>query len=169
MLVAPVTVGRGAFIAAGSTITEDVPAEALALGRARQYVKEGWARQRVKGQMAATVRTRDVGGIAVLDLSGRLTLGTGVQDFGNKVRETVQAGRLQILVNLTTVNYVDSAGLGALVSAMTTTREKGGKFKLSGVPQRVKVLLETAGLHRVLDIYPDEGSALASFLKVADS
>jgi bifunctional UDP-N-acetylglucosamine pyrophosphorylase/glucosamine-1-phosphate N-acetyltransferase len=168
MLVAPLTIGRNAYVAAGSTITDDVPAEALALGRARQYVKEGWAKQRSKGQVTGGVVSRDMGNVTVLELSGRLTLGTGVEDFGNKVREIVEAGRRELLVNLTKVAYIDSAGLGALVRAMTTATRSGGRCKLCSVPPKVRILLETAGLHRALEIYPDEAAALASFRQPAE-
>lgn len=163
MLIAPVRIGRSSYVAAGSTITEDVPAEALAIGRARQMNKEGWTRSRETARPSINVIVRGFGDVTVFDIGGRLTLGEPVAQLGQEVRPMIEAGRNKLVLNLTRVTYVDSAGMGALVGILKATREAGGQLKLSGLPLKVRVLLETADLNRVFDIHPDEASALASF------
>ena len=72
-------IGRGSYVAAGSTITEDVPPESLALGRARQSNKEGWARTRSQAKPSVNITVREAGPVAVVELNGRLTLGPPVE------------------------------------------------------------------------------------------
>jgi bifunctional UDP-N-acetylglucosamine pyrophosphorylase/glucosamine-1-phosphate N-acetyltransferase len=163
MLVAPVRIGRGSYVAAGSTITEDVPPESLALGRARQSNKEGWARTRGQAKPSVNITVREAGPVAVVELNGRLTLGPPVEALGQTVRRVLESGSRKLLVNLAHLNYVDSAGMGALVSALKATRESGGQLRLSGIQHKVLTLIETANLNQVFEIYPDEASGLASF------
>jgi len=163
MLVAPLRIGRHSYIAAGSTITEDVPPEALALGRARQINKEGWTRQQEAVKPTVTVAVRGSGEITVFEISGRLTLGDPVTELNEEIRPMIDAGRRKIVLNLPNLVYVDSAGMGALVGILKAVREVGGMLRLSGLTTKVRVLLETAALDRVFEIYPDEASALLSF------
>jgi bifunctional UDP-N-acetylglucosamine pyrophosphorylase/glucosamine-1-phosphate N-acetyltransferase len=163
MLVAPVRIGRGSYVAAGSTITEDVPPESLALGRARQSNKEGWARTRSQAKPSVNITVREAGPVAVVELNGRLTLGPPVEALGQTIRRVLESGSRRLLVNLAHLTYVDSAGMGALVSALKTTRESGGQLRLSGIQHKVLTLIETANLNQVFEIYPDEASGLASF------
>ncbi len=163
MLVAPVRVGRGAYVAAGSTITEDVPAEALALGRARQVNKEGWARTREMAKPSIHVIVRGLGEITIFDLSGRLTVGDPVIHLREEIRPIIEAGRNKIILNLSRLTYVDSAGLGALVGLFKATREAGGQLRLCELSSKVNVLLETASLDTTLETFTDEAAALASF------
>jgi bifunctional UDP-N-acetylglucosamine pyrophosphorylase/glucosamine-1-phosphate N-acetyltransferase len=163
MLVAPVRIGKGSYVAAGSTITEDVPPESLALGRARQSNKEGWVRARSQAKPAVTTVLREVGPVTVLEVDGRLTLGPPVEELGRQIRRVLESGGRKLLVNLARLSYIDSAGMGALVSAMKTTRERGGQFKLCGIVPKVLTLIETANLNQVFEIFPDEASGLASF------
>jgi bifunctional UDP-N-acetylglucosamine pyrophosphorylase/glucosamine-1-phosphate N-acetyltransferase len=167
MIVAPVKIGRGAYVAAGSTITEDVPPESLALARARQVNKEGWARQHneeLKSSMPSfTLTEREAGPITILDLSGPLVIGAPVEQFRQGIRNLLGSGRRRALVNMSDVAYVDSAGLGALVGALTAFRKASGAFKLACVPIRVLAIMETAHLERAFEILPDEPSALRSF------
>ena len=163
MLVAPVRIGRGSYVAAGSTITEDVPPESLALGRARQSNKEGWARTRSQAKPSVNITVREAGPVAVVELNGRLTLGPPVEALGQTIRRVLESGSRKLLLNLTHLTYIDSAGMGALVSALKATRESGGEFRLSGIQHKVLTLIETANLDQVFEIYPDEASGLASF------
>jgi anti-anti-sigma factor len=163
MLVAPLRVGRHAYVAAGSTITEDVPAEALAIGRARQVVKEGWTRQKEALKPSLQVTVHGFGEVTVFDVDGRLTLGDPISQLNDEVRPMLGAGRKKIILNLAKVSYVDSAGMGALVGILKAAREVGGQLKLSSLTLKVRVLLETADLDRVFEIYPDEASAMLSF------
>ncbi len=169
MLIAPVRIGRGSYVAAGSTITEDVPPEALSIGRTRQVTKEGWARRRETAAPSIKVVVRGYGEVTVFDIGGRLTLGEPVAQLSQEVRPMIDAGRKKIVLNLTRLTYVDSAGMGALVGLLKATREVGGQLKLSGLPPKVRVLLETADLNRVFEIHPDEASALLSFDEPASS
>jgi bifunctional UDP-N-acetylglucosamine pyrophosphorylase/glucosamine-1-phosphate N-acetyltransferase len=163
MLVAPVRIGKSSYVAAGSTITEDVPAEALALARARQVNKEGWGRTRQTIKPSLNVVVRGFGEITVFDIGGRLTLGDPVGHLQEEVRPMIDAGRSKIILNLSKLTYVDSAGMGALVGILKAAREAGGQVKLCGLALKVRVLLETADLDKVFDIHPDEASALISF------
>ena len=163
MLVAPVRIGRGSYVAAGSTITEDVPPESLALGRARQSNKEGWARTRSQAKPSVNITVREAGPVAVVELNGRLTLGPPVEALGQTIRRVLESGSRKLLLNLTHLTYIDSAGMGALVSALKTTRESGGELRLSSVQHKVLSLIETANLNQVFEIHPDEASGLASF------
>jgi bifunctional UDP-N-acetylglucosamine pyrophosphorylase/glucosamine-1-phosphate N-acetyltransferase len=163
MLVAPVRIGRNSYVAAGSTITEDVPPDSLALGRARQTNKEDWARTRRQAKPAMTTVVREVGSVTVLEVDGRLTLGPPVEALSQEIRRVLEGGSRKLLLNLARLSYVDSAGMGALVSAMKATREHGGQFKLCSIVPKVLTLIETANLNQVFEILPDEASGLASF------
>ena len=164
MLVAPVRVGRGAYVAAGSTITEDVPPEALAFGRARQINKEGWARTRETLKPSVHVVVRGLADITIFDISGRLTVGDPITQLREDVRPIIEAGRTKIILNLSRLTYVDSAGLGALVGLLKVTHEAGGQFKLCQLTSKVSALLETAALDSTFETYPDEAAAQASFV-----
>jgi len=163
MLVAPVRIGKSAYVAAGSTITEDVPAEALAVARARQVNKEGWTRKRETVRPSIHVVVRGTGEITIFDIGGRLTLGEPVARLEQEVRPMIAAGRKRIILNLAKLTYMDSAGMGALAGVLKATREAGGQLKLCGLPPKVWALLETADLDKVFEIHPDEASALISF------
>ena len=164
MLVAPVRVGKDSYVAAGSTITEDVPPESLALGRAQQVNKEGWVRARREAKQAANFSTRKVGGVAIVDVTGRLTLGDPASDLGRMIEQLARAGTRQVLVNLERVDYIDSSGMGALVEGVARLRSHGGELKLSGVPRKVVSLLQAANLDRAFEIYAREADALGSFM-----
>jgi bifunctional UDP-N-acetylglucosamine pyrophosphorylase/glucosamine-1-phosphate N-acetyltransferase len=163
MLVAPVRIGKGSYVAAGSTITEDVPPDSLALGRARQTNKEGWARTRGRGKPSAGITVREVGPVTVFSVSGRITLGDPATQLGQKIRQALEGGRRQLVVNLADVVYIDSAGMGTLVDATMAARKSGGQLKLASIPRKVRDLLEATNLFRVLEVHPDEAAALASF------
>ncbi len=165
MLVAPLRIGKGSTVGAGSTITEDVPANTLALGRARQVNKEAWVRPRAEAPTSPTVAMRETAGVTIFDLTGRLTMGEVSRELHKKIHQALGAGRNQVLVNLANVAYIDSTAIGELVAAMTSLRNSGGQLKLSGLPGQVYSLFEAANLHRVFEIYPHEAAALASFTK----
>jgi bifunctional UDP-N-acetylglucosamine pyrophosphorylase/glucosamine-1-phosphate N-acetyltransferase len=169
MLIAPVRIGRNSYVAAGSTITEDVPAESLALGRARQVNKEGWARQREALKPSINITVRGSGSATVFDLRGRLTLGEPISQLRTEIRPMIDAGRRNVVLNLAKISYIDSAGMGALVGILKAVREVNGQLRLSALPTKVKVLLETANLDRVFEVCADEAEALASLSKTEGS
>jgi anti-sigma B factor antagonist len=103
---------------------------------------------------------RQVGDVIVLTVSGRITLGDGNVMLREIVAELADKGHKTIVLNLADVHYVDSSGLGELVKAHTTVRNKGGQLKLASVSKRVHDLLQMTRLSTVFDIHGDEGSAL---------
>src|SRR5271154_4402482 len=107
--------------------------------------------------------TRMVGGVTVLDISGRITLGEGNVILREIVRELAEKGEKAIVLNLGEVHYIDSSGVGELVKAHTTIRNKGGQLKLANLNKRLHDLLQMTRLASVFDIEKDESSALKSF------
>jgi anti-sigma B factor antagonist len=111
------------------------------------------------------VSTRQVDGITVLDLSGRITLGEGSVQLRDAVRDLLAKGQKKILLNLGEVNYIDSSGIGELVSAFTTVKNQGGDLKLLNLTKKVHDLLQITKLYTVFDVKDDEASAIGSFAK----
>jgi anti-sigma B factor antagonist len=106
-----------------------------------------------------------VAGVSVLDLSGRITLGEGSVQLREAIRGLIGNGKKIILLNLGNVNYIDSSGLGELVSAFTTAKNQQAEVKLLNLTKKVHDLLQLTKLYTVFDIYDDEASAIASFKK----
>ena len=113
--------------------------------------------------MALTIASREVDGVAVLDLSGRITLGEGSVQIRDAIRELLGKGRKSILLDLGEVNYIDSSGLGELVSAYTSARNQSAALKLLKLTKKVHDLLQLTKLYTVFDIFDDEAVAIASF------
>ncbi len=113
--------------------------------------------------MTMTIASRQVGGVAVLDLSGKITLGEGSVQIRDAIRGLIGKGQKSILLNLGNVNYIDSSGLGELVSAYTTAKNQGAALKLLKLTKKVHDLLQLTKLYTVFDIFDDEAVAIASF------
>lgn len=113
--------------------------------------------------MSMKFKTRQVDGVTVLDLSGRITLGEGSVTLRDAVRDVLAKGSKSILLNLGGVDYIDSSGLGELVSAYTTVKNAGGTLKLLQLTKKVKDLLQITKLYTVFDVEDDEATAIASF------
>src|SRR6201987_2291010 len=109
------------------------------------------------------VNTREVDGVTVLDLSGRITLGEGSVQLREAIRDLISKGSKSILLNLGDVNYIDSSGLGELVGAYTTAKNQGATLKLLNLTKKVKDVLQLTTLYTVFDIYDDEASAVGSY------
>jgi anti-sigma B factor antagonist len=109
------------------------------------------------------VSTRQVDGITVVDLSGRITLGEGSTMLRDTVKDLIAKGNKQILLNLGDVTYIDSSGIGELVSAYTTVRNQGGELKLLNLTKKVHDLLQITKLYTVFDVKDDEAAAVKSF------
>ena len=109
--------------------------------------------------------TRQVDGVTIVDLSGRITLGEGSTMLRDIVRDMIAKGNNKILLNLGDVTYIDSSGIGELVSAFTTVRNGGGELKLLNLTKKVHDLLQITKLYTVFDIKDDEPSAIKSFTK----
>lgn len=99
----------------------------------------------------------------MLDLSGRITLGEGSALLRSTIRELLEEKRFKILVNLADINYIDSSGIGELVSAYTTVKNRGGELKLLHLTKKVHDLLQITKLYTVFDVHSDETGALRSF------
>ena len=115
--------------------------------------------------MSVKISTRQVDGVTVLDTSGRITLGEGSVQLRDAVRDLLSKGQKHILLNLGDVNYIDSSGIGELVSAFTTAKNQGGELKLLNLTRKVHDLLHITKLYTVFDVKDDEASAIASFKK----
>ena len=113
--------------------------------------------------MTMKASTRQVNGVTVVDLSGRITLGEGSVILRDTVRDLVGKGSKKILLNLGDVTYIDSSGIGELVSAYTTVRNGGGELKLLNLTKKVHDLLQITKLYTVFDIMDDEAVAVKSF------
>jgi len=106
---------------------------------------------------------RQVGGINVVDMSGRITLGEGSVVLREAVKDLLAKGQKKILLNLGDVTYIDSSGIGELVSAFTSVRNQGGELKLLNLTKKVHDLLQITKLYTVFDIKDDEAAAITSF------
>ena len=109
--------------------------------------------------------TRQVDGVTIVDLSGRITLGEGSVVLRDTIRDVVAQGHKKILLNLGDVTYIDSSGIGELVSGFTSVRNQGGELKLLNLTKKVHDLLQITKLYTVFDVKDDEAAAVASFNK----
>jgi anti-sigma B factor antagonist len=110
-----------------------------------------------------TSSTRVVGGVTILDLSGRIVLGEASAGVRDLVRNLIKDGNKKILLNLRDVDYIDSSGLGELVNAFTSMRSQGGELKLLNLTKRVRALLQITKLLTIFDIRDDEAISVKSF------
>jgi anti-sigma B factor antagonist len=113
--------------------------------------------------MSMKVATRQVDGVTILDLSGRITLGEGSVTLRDAVHDLIAKGSKHILLNLENINYIDSSGIGELVSAFTSVRNAGGELKLLNLTKKVHDLLQITKLYTVFDIWDSEASAVSAF------
>ncbi len=114
--------------------------------------------------MSVKLTTRQVGDVTVIDVAGRITLGEGSSVLRDAMRDLVGKGQKKILLNLGEVSYIDSSGIGELVSGFTTVTNGGGALKLLNLNKRVKDLLQITKLYTVFDVHEDEASAIRSFV-----
>ena len=113
--------------------------------------------------MSIKLNTRQVGDVSVMDVAGRITLGEGSSALRDALRDMVSKSQKKILLNLGEVNYIDSSGIGELVSGFTTVTNSGGNLKLLNLNKRVKDLLQITKLYTVFDVHEDEAGAIRSF------
>src|SRR5499427_6918404 len=107
--------------------------------------------------------TRQVDGVTIVDLSGRITLGEGSVVLRDTIKDLLGKGQKKILLNLGDVSYIDSSGIGELVSAFTSVRNQGGELKLLNLTKKVHDLLQITKLYTVFDIKDDERKAIEAF------
>jgi anti-sigma B factor antagonist len=113
--------------------------------------------------MSVKLSTHEIGGVVIVDTSGKLTLGEGTSALRTKIRELVGSGSTKIVLNMADVTYLDSSGLGELIGAHTTVATAGGEIKLLNLAKRVHDLLKLTKLYTVFESFEDEAAAVASF------
>ena len=113
--------------------------------------------------MSFNASDRQIDGVTVVDLSGRLMLGDGSSLLRETIKNLVSSDKKKILLNLAEVSYIDSSGLGALVSGYTTVRGQQGQLKLVNLTNKVHDLLQITKLLTVFEVFDDEATAIKSF------
>ena len=109
------------------------------------------------------IDTRTIGDVSILDCSGKITLGEGTMATRNAVREVLKNGGKKIILNLNDVNYIDSSGIGELVSSFTSVTNQGGQLKLLNLTKKIQELLAITKLLTVFQTFEDEQKAISSF------
>jgi anti-sigma B factor antagonist len=138
------------------TLIKNIGSQAL-----QSLTTKNWGGKR---KVSVKLNTRQVGDVTVIDVSGRITLGEGSSALRDVLRELVAKGNKKILLNLGDVSYIDSSGIGELVSGFTTVANQGGTLKLLSLTKRVKDLLQITKLYTVFDVHEDEAHAVRSFV-----
>jgi anti-sigma B factor antagonist len=113
--------------------------------------------------VSVKLTTRQVGDVTVIDAAGRITLGEGASAFRDLIRDLAAKGDKKLVLNLSEVSYIDSSGIGELVSGFTTVTNHGGQLKLVGLSKRVKDLLQITKLYTVFEVHEEEPDAIRSF------
>ena len=113
--------------------------------------------------MSIKVSTRQLDKVTIVDLSGRITLGEGSSILREAVKDLVAKGQKNILLNLGDVTYIDSSGIGELVSSFTSVSNQGGRLKLLNLQKKVHDLLQITKLYTVFEVHTDEPAAVRSF------
>jgi anti-sigma B factor antagonist len=113
--------------------------------------------------VALKMSERDVNGVAVIDIDGRIVLGEESNSFREKVKGLLAAGKKKIVLNLANVGYIDSAGLGTLVATFHSARSQGATLKLANLGSKFKEVLQVTKLMTVFDTYDNETAAIQSF------
>ena len=113
--------------------------------------------------MSIKASTRLIDGVTIVDVSGRITLGEGSSTLRETVRDLISKGQKNILLNLGDVTYIDSSGIGELVSSFTSVSNQGGKLKLLNLQKKVHDLLQITKLYTVFEVHTDEAAAVRSY------
>ena len=115
--------------------------------------------------MSLKITVRETANATILDLSGRITLGEGLSDLRDSIREALTGDRKHIVLNLADVSYIDSSGLGQLIGSYATVADRGGHMKLVNLQKKVSDLMQITKLLTVFETFTSESAALASFGK----
>jgi anti-sigma B factor antagonist len=113
--------------------------------------------------VSVKLTTRQVGDVTVVDAVGRITLGEGASTFRDSIRDLAATGHKKLLLNLAEISYIDSSGIGELVSGFTTVANQGGTVMLLNLTKRVQDLLQITKLYTVFEVFDDEAKAVRSF------
>lgn len=109
------------------------------------------------------ISERQAGDVTILDMDGKVTIGEGSVALRNAIRRLLGEGKKNILLNLAGVGYVDSSGIGELVSSFTAVNKEGGSLRLLNLTQKIQDLLAITKLLTVFDTYDSEAEALGSY------
>lgn len=115
--------------------------------------------------MNIRISTRQVGGVTIVDISGRIVLGEESASLRDLIRDLLSKGRKQILLNLSAVDHIDSAGLGSLVGASASVRKQGGELKLLDLPDKIVDIMQITKLYTVFEILKGEAAGVKSFVQ----
>ena len=110
-----------------------------------------------------TINERTAGNVTILELGGKITIGDGSVQLREAVRKLLEQGHKNLLIDLGKVDYVDSSGIGELVSCYTTTKNQGGQLKLLNLTKKIQDLLSITKLLTVFETFESEADALGSF------
>jgi anti-anti-sigma factor len=110
-----------------------------------------------------TINVREVGGVTILDLDGRLSVGDDVRELEAQVKRLLAERKLKLLVNVDKLSYVDSSGVGILVRCLTSAKAAGGELKLLRPNKAVRAIVKATNLVKLLGVLDDEEEAVASF------
>jgi anti-sigma B factor antagonist len=113
--------------------------------------------------MSMKIRIRQANGVTIVDCKGRMDRSVGSVVLRDAVREGLSKGQTKILLNLGEVNYIDSSGVGELVSAFSAVRREGGAIKLLNLTEKVDDVFQITKLYDVFDVQDDEAGAIKSF------
>src|SRR5262245_22970080 len=125
---------------------------------------EGVSRKGIRS-MSLKINIRETADAAILDMSGRVSLGDALADLRDSIREALAGDQKNILLNLADVSYIDSSGLGQLIGSYATVTNRGGQMKLLNLQKRVNDLMQITKLLTVFETYTNEEEALRSFAK----
>lgn len=110
-----------------------------------------------------TITERQAGDVTILDLDGKVTIGEGSVALRSTIRRVLGEGKNKLLLNLGSVGYIDSSGIGELVSSFTAVNKEGGTLKLLNLTEKIQDLLAITKLLTVFDVFESESEALSSF------
>jgi anti-sigma B factor antagonist len=110
-----------------------------------------------------TISERQSGDVTILDMEGKITIGEGSVALRTAIRRLLEEGKKKVLLNLAKVGYIDSSGIGELVSSYTAINKDGGELKLLNLTQKLQDLLTITKLLTVFDVYESEADALGSY------
>lgn len=113
--------------------------------------------------MQLVIHVRKLGNIVILDLIGKITIGDGSNQLRDEVNRLLEAGEKEIILNFEHASYLDSSGIGELISRHTTTKNQGGHLKLLKLPRKIKDLLTVTRLLPVFETFDNEEDAILSF------
>ena len=117
--------------------------------------------------MSLKINVRESGSVVILDLNGRITIGEEAASLRDSIKDHVDNGQKNILLNLAEVSYIDSTGLGQFVGSFATVTSRGGQLKLLNLQKKLQELMRITKLITVFETYTDEAGAVRSFAAAA--